>query len=99
MMTSDDTFNISGTMPEPTDIELLSSWNLIGYNSLNPQTITDALSSINGNYSIIWAYNASDSTDHWNKYDPNAPFGNDLANIKPGKGYWIMMTAEDILEI
>ena len=99
MMTSDDTLNISRTMPAPTDIELWSGWNLIGYNSLNPQTITDALSSIDGNYSIIWAYNASDSTDHWKKYDPNTPFGNDLENMEPGKGYWIMMTAEDILEI
>jgi len=99
MMTSDDTLNIGGTMPEPTDIELWSGWNLIGYNSLNPQTITDALSSINGNYSIIWAYNASDSIDHWKKYDPNTPFGNDLANMEPGNGYWIMMTTDDILEI
>jgi len=99
MMTSDDTLNISRTMPAPTDIELWSGWNLIGYNSLNPQTITDALSSIDGNYSIIWAYNASDSTDHWKKYDPNTPFGNDLANMEPGKGYWIMMTTDDILEI
>jgi parallel beta-helix repeat protein len=99
MMTSDDTLNISGTMPASTDIELWSGWNLIGYNSLNPQPITDALSSINGNYSIIWAYNASDSTDHWKKYDPDTPFGNDLAVVEPGRGYWIMMTAEDILEI
>ena len=96
MMNSDDILNISGMMPEPTDIELWSGWNLIGYNSLNPQTITDALSSINGNYSIIWAYNASDSTDHWKKYDPNTPFGNDLANMEPGNGYWIMMTTDDI---
>jgi len=96
MMTSDDTLNISGTMPAPTDIELWSGWNLIGYNSLDPQTITDALFSISGNYSIIWAYNASDSTDHWKKYDPNTPFGNDLANMEPGKGYWIMMTSDDI---
>jgi len=99
MMTSDDIFNISGTMPELTDIELWSGWNLIGYNSLNPQTITDALSSINGNYSIIWAYNASDSTYHWEKYNPNTPFGNDLENMEPGKGYWIMMTTDDILKI
>jgi len=99
MMTSDDTLNISRTMPAPTDIELWSGWNLIGYNSLNPQTITDALSSIDGNYSIIWAYSASDSTDYWKKYDPDIPFGNDLANMEPGNGYWIMMTTDDILEI
>ena len=99
MMNSDDTLNVSGTILKPTDIELWNGWNLIGYNSLNPQTITDALSSINGNYSIIWAYNAGDLTDQWKKYDPDTPFGNDLANMEPGKGYWIMMTTDDILEI
>jgi len=99
MMISYDILNVSGTIPESTDIELWSGWNLIGYNSLNPQTITDALSSINGNYNIVWAYNASDSIDHWKKYDPNTPFGNDLANMEPGKGYWILMTTDDILEI
>ena len=98
-MISYDILNVSGTIPESTDIELWSGWNLIGYNSLNPQTITDALSSINGNYNIVWAYNASDSIDHWKKYDPNTPFGNDLANMEPGKGYWILMTTDDILEI
>jgi len=99
MMTTDDTLNISGTVPEATDIELKSGWNLIGYNSLNPQPITNALSSINGNYSIIWAYNASDAVDHWKKYDPNAPFGNDLETMSPGYGYWIMMNSDDVLQI
>ena len=97
MMNSDDILNISGMMPEPTDIELWSGWNLIGYNSLNPQTITGALSSISGNYSIVWAYDASDTADHWKKYDPLAPFGNDLEIMEPGKGYWIMMSANDYL--
>jgi len=98
MMTSGDTLPISGTMPEPTDIELKTGWNLIGYNSLDSQPIADALSSISGNYNIVWAYDASDTTDPWKKYDSGAPFGNDLANMEPGKGYWIMMSSEDILE-
>ncbi|MBE0524143.1 MAG: PKD domain-containing protein [Methanosarcinales archaeon] len=98
MMTSDNALNISGTVPESTDINLKNGWNLIGYNSLESQPITDALSSITGNYSIVWAYDASD-TDHWKKYDPSAPFGNDLAHMEAGKGYWIMMTTDDILEI
>jgi carbohydrate-selective porin OprB len=97
MMTYDDTLDISGTVPETTDIELMNGWNLIGYNSLNAQPITDALSSINGNYSIVWAYNASDTADHWKKYDPSAPFGNDLETMEQGKGYWIMMNTNDIL--
>ena len=98
-MTSDNALNISGTVPESTDINLKAGWNLIGYNSLESQPIIDVLSSITGNYSIVWAYDASDTTDHWKKYDPSAPFGNDLANMEVGKGYWIMMNTDDILEI
>jgi len=99
LMTSGDTFAINRKVPASTDIDLETGWNLIGYNSLVCQPITDALSSIDGNYSIIWAYNANDTTDHWKKYDPNAPFGNDLFNMEPGKGYWIMMTSDDLLKI
>ena len=97
MMTNNDVLLITGTSPE--SIDLKTSWNLIGYNSLVSLPITDALSSIDGNYSIIWAYNASDTADHWKKYDSQAPFGNDLSIMEPGKGYWIMMTTDDILEI
>jgi len=96
MMNSDDTFTINGNVPGSTDIILKVGWNLVGYNSLNPQPITYALSSINGNYSIIWAYNARNASDHWNMYDPNAPFGNDLTKMEPDYGYWIMMTSDDI---
>ncbi|NOR60839.1 MAG: hypothetical protein GQ469_09470, partial [Methanosarcinales archaeon] len=90
MMTSDDTLPISGTVPESTDIDLTTGWNLVGFNSLDSKPIAEALSSINGNYSIVWAYNANDTTDHWKKYDPGVPFGNDLINMEPGRGYWIM---------
>ncbi len=98
MMTSGDTLPISGTMPESNDIVLKTDWNLIGYNSLGSQPVADALSSISSNYTIVWAYDASDTADHWKKHDPGAPFGNDLNIIEPGKGYWIMMTSDDILE-
>ena len=98
MMTSDDTLSISGSVPESTDINLKAGWNLIGYNSLDSQPVAESLFSISSNYSIVWAYNASDTSDQWKKYEPSAPFGNDLINMEPGKGYWIMMTSDDILE-
>ena len=97
MMNSDNALNISGTVSGSIEIDLLRGWNLIGYNLLDHQPIDDALSSITGNYSIVWAYNASDTADHWKKYDPVAPFGNDLEIMEPGKGYWIMMSANDYL--
>jgi len=99
MMTSDDTLFVTGDVPGSTDVILKAGWNLIGYNSLVGQPIENALASVIGNYSIVWAYNASDTADHWKKYDQNAPFGNDLFNMEPGKGYWIMMTSDDLLKI
>jgi len=99
LMTSDNTLPISGTVPVSTDIVLKTGWNLMGYNSLDSQPVAEALSSISGNCSIVWTYNASDTADHWKKYDPSVPFVNDLTIVEPGKGYWIMMTSDDILEI
>ena len=99
MMTSNDTLFVTGDVPGSTDIILKAGWNLIGYNSLVGQPIENALASVSGNYSIVWAYNANDTADHWKKYDSGAPFGNDLANLEAGSGYWIMMTSDDILEI
>ena len=97
MMTSDDTLPISGTVLESTDINLKTGWNLIGYNSLVGQPVADSLSSISSNYTIVWAYDASDTVDNWKKYDSSAPFGNDLIDMEPGKGYWIMMVVDDML--
>jgi len=98
LMTSDNTLPISGTVLESPDIVLKTGWNLIGSNSLDSQPVAEALSSISGNYSIVWTYNTSDTADHWKKYDPSVSFGNDLTIVEPGKGYWIMMTSDDILE-
>ena len=89
-MTGDDVLSISGALPE-TVLQLEAGWNLVGYNLLVSQPISDALSPVSGDYSIVWTYDASDSADPWKKYDPSVPFGNDLMEMGPGKGYWIMM--------
>nr|QNO54847.1 hypothetical protein PAHOCELH_00008 [Methanosarcinales archaeon ANME-1 ERB7] len=98
LMTSVDTLPITGTVPMTTDIDLKTGWNLMGYNSLDSQPVADALSSISGNYNIVWTYDASDTSDHWKKYDPSAPFGNDLTTMEPEKGYWILMNSDDTLK-
>jgi len=91
MMTADDILSVTGSLPEKSIPDMGSGWNLIGYNSLTEEPVADALSSVSGDYSIVWAYDASDSADPWKKYDPSVPFGNDLTDMGPGKGYWIMM--------
>ena len=81
-------------------IQLHAGWNLISLPLMSGNTNTaSVLSPISDNYSIIWEYNASDTTDHWKKYDPSAPFGNDLTVMEPGKGYWILMNSDGTLEI
>jgi len=81
-----------------TTLNLYTGWNLISLPLMPEDTsITSLLSPINGNYSIVWEYNASNTSDHGKKYDPSTPFGNDLTTMEAGKGYWIMMTSNDTL--
>ncbi len=90
MMTAGETLSITGPLPEKSIPDMASGWNLIGYDSLTGQPIEDALSSVIGDYSIVWAFDVSDSADPWKKYDPSVPFGNDLTDMGPGRGYWIL---------
>ena len=85
------TLTVTGTSPSSTGIPLSNGWNLIGYPSSTPQTITTVLSGISGNYSIVWAYNASDTSDPWKKYQVGAVVGNDLTSMVSGYGYWIKL--------
>lgn len=56
--------------------------------------ISEILAPIQGQYEIVWAYNASDTADPWKKYVPGAPdWANDLREIVTGQGYWIKMVS------
>ena len=91
--------NVSVTESE-INIPLTSGWNFISIPLVISDTsVGSVLSLISGNYSIVWSYNATDTGDHWKKYDPNAPFGNDLLNMDEGNGYWIYMKTKDKLII
>jgi hypothetical protein len=90
MITANDTLPVNGTLQD-NSFQLESGWNLIGYNSLSSKSIDTALTPIGGNYSIVWAYDAGDG-GVWKMYDPSAPlFVNDLTEMEPGRGYWIMV--------
>ncbi|MFH1834883.1 MAG: lamin tail domain-containing protein [Methanobacteriota archaeon] len=84
------TLNVSGEGPTTTDIALVDVWNLVGFPSLTAAAnVSAALSTIDGNYTIVWAYNATDTGDPWKKHVPGAAIGNDLAALTPGYGLWI----------
>jgi calcium-activated chloride channel regulator 3/4 len=78
------TLTVTGTEPSES-IDLIRGWNLVGYNSCTPQSIVDALASIDGKYISVWAY----INGQWRVYDPANPGFSDLTTMEPGYGYWI----------
>jgi len=65
---------------------------------VNAVAVSTALASIDGNYSTVWAYNASDTSDPWKRYRPGSG-SNDLTAMNPGFGYWVRVnvTAETLV--
>ncbi len=86
-MTEEANFSVSGSTPSNT-IPLVSGWNLVGYNSTDPQPIADAVASIDGNYVSVWAF----MEGSWKVYDPANPGFSDLLTTEPNYGYWINTT-------
>lgn len=66
-------------------IALVPGLNLVGYNSLTPFPISQALIGIADQYALIWAYR----NDEWLFYDPNDETESTLQVLAPGTGYWI----------
>jgi len=95
-MKNSDTLKVTGTLAS-TQIQLAKDWNLIGYPSLTEKNIADALSSIQGNYELVFAY---DTSSGWKVYDPSAPdFANTLKTMTSSYGYWIKMKNSATLNI
>ncbi|MCX5904849.1 MAG: hypothetical protein NTV89_15575, partial [Proteobacteria bacterium] len=91
-MTQSGTLSGSGTAA-PSSVALTAGWNLVGYCGTAAKALTDALQSISGQYSAVWAY----MNGTWKLYDPaNAGFS-DLSQMEPGYGYWIKATQGCVL--
>ncbi len=91
-MMDQDTLKINGTMESPHTTSIGEGWNLISYPVTTVKDITSALNSIDGNYNIVWLYNASNATYYY--YDSVAGSGT-LGEMRPYYGYWINMTGSD----
>jgi hypothetical protein len=92
LMGNDDSLTIYGIQPNPTDIQLKEGWNFVGYPSLTPQLITDALSGLP--YDAVKHYNVSDVGDPWKTTTQG-----DLTWMIPGEGYWIHVTSDCVWTI
>jgi hypothetical protein len=72
-------------------VTLIPGLNLIGYNSLTPLPVSEALSSIANKYTMVWAF----KNDEWTFYDPADEAGSRLQVLTPGSGYWIEGVTEE----
>lgn len=66
-------------------MDLALGWNFVGYNSASTQTVITAVANIGANLESVWGY----TNGTWHMYDPTNPGFSDLANMEPGKGYWV----------
>jgi len=69
-------------------IALVPGRNLVSL-PVHPEdtSVAAVLSSIEGYYSLVYAYDASDQADPWKRYDPSVPnYANDLLTIDETKG-------------
>lgn len=79
-------------------IHLHKGLNMVGYNSVFPKPVEEALASINGKYSSVWAYDSN--TEKWLHYFPGKPaFLNNLKLLKPCEGYWIYTNQNCIWDV
>ena len=81
------------------EIPLTTGWNLVSLPVMPASTvITTVLSSINGHYDLVYAYDGC--TGAWQKYDVNAdPYANDLTDLDHTRGIWVRMTAPATLTV
>jgi len=97
-MNSNETLTVVGQLPTTTSIPLYTGANLIGFPRSSAQPIADALSSIAGQYSKVFEYDAASSS--WKSYDVSLPgWANTLQQMRPGYGYWIYVNNNCTLTI
>jgi hypothetical protein len=98
LMTEAATLTVDGAPPATTNQALYAGWNLVAYPSATARPVANALASIAGRYTIVWAYHAGEAQP-WRRYNPGASLGSDLADFQPGRGYWVRATEACTLTI
>ncbi|MCK5593945.1 MAG: tandem-95 repeat protein, partial [Candidatus Aenigmarchaeota archaeon] len=80
--------------------DLALGWNLISFPYvLDSASIDDVLSTVDGNYNIVWAYNTS-VDGNWPSYNPSMSVeSSSLKTLENIQGFWINMTAADTLTV
>ena len=87
-------FEITGVQHS---ISLQPGWNLVSF-AIHPANtaITSVLSSISGNYDLVYAWDATGShsgSGHWLRHDLNPGTTDTLLDLTKSMGFWIHVTA------
>lgn len=90
----------AGSAPAATTIHLCPGWNLIGFPADEPRSVESVLAPIAGKFTRLFGFDLTDAADPWEVYDVAVPaWANDLKVLRPGRGYWLLATAEADLTI
>jgi hypothetical protein len=84
-VSDDEYFNLSGGLRTPTNIYLVSGWNLAGYPTNRTKDVNESFLSISGNYTEVRSFNAN--TQSFISHVP--PSSGGLTQTMSGLGYWI----------
>jgi hypothetical protein len=92
-MTCEDTLVITGVPVAPTTpIALEYGWNLVSYLPDTVYPTPEALASVHDHLIVALGFDGVGRT-----YDPNLPNYSDLLEMKPGFGYWLKVTQDEML--
>ena len=82
-----------------SSVSVVSGWNLVSFNVHPSNTaMPTVLSSVSGNYTLVYAWNASSGS--WLKYDTSAPsYANTLTALDETMGFWIDMNSSGTLTV
>ena len=82
-------------LPNDTPLELCAGYNLVSYLPDEPLPVPTALASIADQYTAVLGFDPLAGAE---SYYPDLPPGlSSLKTMKPGRGYWIYMTAAGTL--
>jgi RHS repeat-associated protein len=98
--TAGGTLPAFGSEPQAVTLHLCPGWNLIGFPAEEPRSVETVLAPIAGKYARVIGFDIADLSDPWEIYDVAVPgWADDLKLLQPGRGYWILATADADLTI
>lgn len=96
-MLSDSMLTITGKTFANTSINLNVGWNLIGCKNMEPKSIDFVIQPISEQVTSIWGYD--NQRKQWQQYIVNGSSKiHSLKTMEPGKGYWLNVKNECILD-